>query len=115
MTLPPSSVISAVRRSHSFSSYGFVFALLNTRSTLTPFRFLPLARPPRLGVATLGLVERRGAREVGTVEESLVSIMGCFSRLGCNAQKPHSKVIFGANHLRKLGRAGQRTECYHNL
>ena len=77
MILPASSVISAVRLSHSSSSYGLRLASLNTRSTRMPDPFLPLAKPPRLGAVTFGAAVRRVEREAGAVKFSLASIMGC--------------------------------------
>src|SRR5690242_3938458 len=42
MTLPVSSVISAVRRSHSIWSNGLTFASLNTRSMRKDFFVVPM-------------------------------------------------------------------------
>src|SRR5262249_43052287 len=58
MTFPASSVISAVRRSHSSWSNGLILGSLNTRST---FRLFLASVCPDLGVREpLAVVGRRG-------------------------------------------------------
>ena len=74
MTLPASSLISAVRRSHSIWSNGFIFASLKTRSMLNNLVAEdPLVFATRAG-ATL-LPRRRTCTRGAAKTSSLMSIM----------------------------------------
>ena len=74
MTLPASSVISAVRRSHSNWSYGEVFGSLKTRSMLSVF-LAPEASFLGLRVAVTVEDRRRACCGLAAETGSLTSIM----------------------------------------
>ncbi|GIT12693.1 MAG: hypothetical protein CM1200mP34_0990 [Verrucomicrobiales bacterium] len=116
MILPASSVISAVRLSHSSSSYGLRLASLNTRSTRMLDPFLPLAKPPRLGAVTLGARSTAGGSGGGR-SQILVGINHGLSGFasGSGTDNLASGRFFVFNRPSKLSRTWQQAESYHTL